>query len=241
MLSEQLKVLLAIQEIDTKRLKLARQQKETQRQDEVNRLTQEIKLLQAELDDKRQAQQAAEKEIRRQEQLLAGWDDTLAKGEQRLYDGSVTNTKELEKMQRQLAVDRQKRDRCEEKILEMLVQVETLAQGIKEVQDRVAAKETALVAAQAELETANAQLAREIAQLNVARKKLARQVDRTLLDTYVQFYHQKGGKVISRVKNDACAVCRVSLSTGLLQKVREGKELQLCENCGRILYWNANS
>jgi predicted nucleic acid-binding Zn-ribbon protein len=68
-------------------------------------------------------------------------------------------------------------------------------------------------------------------------RNLTEEIEPSLLKNYLKLAPKYQGKVISKVKNNSCSVCRMLLSTSQLNEVKNRELLVICENCGRILYW----
>ncbi|HEX7737166.1 MAG TPA: C4-type zinc ribbon domain-containing protein [Ktedonobacteraceae bacterium] len=162
----------------------------------------------------------------------------LKQQEQRLYNGSVTNAKELNAIQQEVQNLRAQQARQEEKALEMMEAAEDLGS----VAER---KERAVKEAEQEWELANTagvarldQLEEKLQELRGKRNGLTATLDSELVKRYEGMRKTKQGRVISRVEQNSCQWCRVILTPSELQRVRISSELQTCSNCGRILYYD---
>lgn len=162
----------------------------------------------------------------------------LKQQEQRLYNGSVTNAKELNAIQQEVQNLRAQQARQEEKALEMM----EAAEDLRAVAEQ---KESAVKEAEQEWELANAagvarhdQLEEKLLELRGKRTGLTATLDGELVKRYESMRKTKQGRVISRVEQNSCQWCRVILTPSELQRVRMSAELQTCSNCGRILYYD---
>jgi predicted nucleic acid-binding Zn-ribbon protein len=63
----------------------------------------------------------------------------------------------------------------------------------------------------------------------------SRALDKKTLDIFMRLLETCDGVAVARVKS-ACEACGASVPAQRMQEVREGEEMLLCENCGRILY-----
>ena len=54
---------------------------------------------------------------------------------------------------------------------------------------------------------------------------------------YTRIYSSKYGIALSPVTDDFCSMCHMRIRPQMLNELKEGNKIILCENCGRILYW----
>ncbi len=172
------------------------------------------------------------------EWALEELDRRLRLQEQRLYSGIVTNPKELYALQQEVQHLRAQQNRQEEMALEVILSTESL-------QEAANSKAEALRQAQEKwLETnATGMIRRD--QLDVKRQELmanraqfVSNIDADLLKRYEALKRTKQGRAVSKVDQNSCQWCRVILTPSELQRVRANTDLQMCSNCGRILYYD---
>jgi predicted nucleic acid-binding Zn-ribbon protein len=75
-----------------------------------------------------------------------------------------------------------------------------------------------------------------VAQLQEARRNLARSIDPSLLRIYERLL-KRYERAVAPVHRGVCLGCFMSLPTALGQAVKRHEGVKVCENCGRILYW----
>lgn len=172
------------------------------------------------------------------EWALADIEQRLKQQEQRLYNGSVTNAKELSALQQEVQNLRAQQARQEEKALEMMEAAEALreaaerkAQAVKEAEAAWKLKNAAGVARRDQLEE-------KLQELRSQRTERTATLDSELVKRYEGMRKTKQGRVVSKVEQNSCQWCRVILTPSELQRVRISSELQTCSNCGRILYYD---
>ncbi|MGZ6368967.1 MAG: zinc ribbon domain-containing protein [Ktedonobacteraceae bacterium] len=144
-------------------------------------------------------------------------------------------------MQQEVQHLRAQQNRQEEMALEVILTTESL-------QETANSKAEALSQAQEKwLETNAAGMIRRD-QLDVKRKELAANreqfvstIDTQVLNRYEALKRTKQGRAVSKVDQNSCQWCRVILTPSELQRVRTNADLQMCSNCGRILYYDRQS
>lgn len=180
--------------------------------------------------------QAALQAQKEAEWVLEELNNRLHVLDQRLYGGQITNPKELSAVQQEAQHLRAQQNRQEETTLEMMDAAESLESIAQQ-------KNAALYAAEQAWQEKNAahlarreQLESRRQVLQEKREQVAGSIDSDLLKRYEALKRAKQGRAISRVEQSSCQWCRVILTASELQRVRASQELQLCSNCGRILY-----
>lgn len=172
------------------------------------------------------------------EWALEELDRRLRMQEQRLYSGVVTNPKELHALQQEVQHLRAQQSRQEEMTLEVILTTESL-------QEVANSKTEALQRAQEKWLETNAsgmirrdQLEAKRQELLTNREQFVSNIDTQLLSRYEALKRTKQGRAVSKVDQNSCQWCRVILTPSELQRVRTTTDLQMCSNCGRILYYD---
>ncbi len=172
------------------------------------------------------------------EWALEELDRRLRLQEQRLYSGAVTNAKELYALQQEVQHLRAQQNRQEEMALEVIFSAESL-------QETANKKAEALKQAQEKWQETNAsgmarrdQLAVKRQELEANRAQFVGDIDPQVLSRYEALKRTKQGRAVSKVDQNSCQWCRVILTPSELQRVRTTTDLQMCSNCGRILYYD---
>ncbi len=171
------------------------------------------------------------------EWALADVEQRLKQQEQRMYSGSVTSAKELSALQQEVQRLRSQQARQEERALQFM----EAAEALREVAERkirvtqVAEKEweastLAGTSRRQELEAKQQEVLTK-------RTALAITLEAEFVKRYESMRKTKQGRVVSKVEQNSCQWCRVILTPSELQRVRISSDLQMCSNCGRILYF----
>jgi len=172
------------------------------------------------------------------EWTLEDLNNRLHQQEQRLYNGSVTNPKELQSLQQEVQRLRAQQNRQEERLLEVIDATESLQET---AQQKQAGLQQAQDAWQEEFGTLTARGKHVEEQQRVLREKREQTIaslDVDLVKRYETMRRTKQGRAVSKVEQNSCQWCRVILTPSELQHVRISSELQTCTNCGRILYYD---
>ncbi len=191
----------------------------------------------------RRALAEAEAELARCQQQQANLEqagreagEKLARAEKQLYGGKVTNPKELENLQRDVAQLRRQRDQADDALLEAMVCAETATAALTERQTTLAGLTQTWEARQVVLRREQAQLKAKLPAL-LAQQAAAREaVPPAVRATYDSLRPRRGGKAVAVLDGDVCSACRVAAPPSVLEAARYDDELVYCQNCGRLLW-----
>jgi uncharacterized protein len=172
------------------------------------------------------------------EWALEELDRRLRMQEQRMYSGVVTNPKELYALQQEVQHLRAQQNRQEEMALEVILTTETLQEAENSKAEALRQAEEKWLETNATGMIRRDQLDVKRQELMANREQLVSRIDAQILNRYEALKRAKQGRAISKVDQNSCQWCRVILTPSELQRVRTNTELQMCSNCGRILYFD---
>lgn len=155
--------------------------------------------------------------------------------EQRLYSGAVSNPKELQDMQEEIASLKRRRARLEDDLLEAMIAVETGQQTLDEARADLEQTTAQWERDQHDLLAEQAALEQQIAAQREQRAALKTEIAPQNLEIYKRLFRTRQGQVVAPLQDSNCQTCGVGQTTKTVQEVRQARELVTCENCGRIL------
>jgi predicted nucleic acid-binding Zn-ribbon protein len=184
-----------------------------------------------------------QKKLEETEHLMRGLEadaeDTRAKAAvagDRLYGGAVKNPKELLSLKEQVDSYNRKIKELEDKILEVMTEVEA-AKGMIMLKCReVAVIEGEWKKEQGVLLKEKEELDAAIANLELNRSEVAARIDNATLKIYENLRCKRQGKAVARVEQGMCQGCRIVLPMNKLQQIKTGHTMVQCGSCERILY-----
>jgi predicted nucleic acid-binding Zn-ribbon protein len=155
--------------------------------------------------------------------------------QQRMYDGSIVNAKELEALQHEIASVHKRRSDREDELLALLemrenLEADAVAAGQQSAALRARADESASAATDelARIET-------DIAERTTQREAIAAEIDAELLGLYDDLRRQKKGIGAAALVDGVCQACHEQLSSVELDKLKRAEGIRRCEHCRRIL------
>ncbi len=158
----------------------------------------------------------------------------LAAAEEQLFSGRVKNPKELTNLQHEVEAFKTRRNRLEEKALEIIDQVEQSEARVAKINGELEKLKDDWQRQQKKLTEEMERLKATLADLKEKRRRLAGEIDSEAFDFY-QSLRKGKGIAVAKVEQGICRGCRISLPTTDLQQARSGKLVQ-CSSCGRILF-----
>jgi len=232
-LQDKLDDLLELQNVDTQMARLKRGQAALDNgknaeaaaraaRENANRSTQEFHRLAGELKDS--------------ELKLQSLETKLKTNQQRLYQGTISNPKELVNIEKEISNLQRQRSELDERILELMDEVE-IHKGVSataEAEAKIA--EAHHQTTVADWRTKFDAAAQELATLGQRRTLIAAAItDKGLLKRYEDLRARPGGIGLAKINGANCSACGMALPSNTIKSVREGAELTSCENCGRLL------
>ena len=88
-----------------------------------------------------------------------------------------------------------------------------------------------------QLDQREANLKKELAELQSGRTTLASAVDDSTRNRYERLFKNKGENVVVGIEHSACGGCHMKLPPQVITQCRAQMEVVQCPNCGRILYF----
>ena len=73
-------------------------------------------------------------------------------------------------------------------------------------------------------------------ELATERSELAGKIDEDILVRFERLFASKGDAAIVALDHEVCTGCHMKVTTQTAHRVKNGKEIVSCEQCGRILY-----
>ncbi len=176
--------------------------------------------------------------LRRLESELSSCQEHIRSGEEKLYGGRISSSRELEQIQQKALEYSKQRAALEEQILGIMEDEERLGAELESLTRVMAGIEKEITALRGELSRQQLEIAMEEADLKDEAAGLSGELPVDWLEKFHRLAKSKLGTGIARVKSNSCGACHISLSESLLQQVKRGEDaLLFCESCGRILFF----
>ncbi|MHB8576738.1 MAG: zinc ribbon domain-containing protein [Dehalococcoidia bacterium] len=160
----------------------------------------------------------------------------VAEVEAKLYGGTVTSSRELRDLQKEVdALQRQQLTR-DEVVLAAMARVDAAKTEQASLDAEVRARESTWQSDQIRLSAESTRFEDDIAALHARRLGAARPVDAVTMALYERLRRMRAGRAVARVQRGACQGCHIMLPTTIFQKARNGMVIVQCSSCERILF-----
>jgi predicted nucleic acid-binding Zn-ribbon protein len=126
--------------------------------------------------------------------------------------------------------------KLEDQELELMIEADKLKAEIDAADKSARATKDSISRQLTDLETKSKALGSQQQELESEREALAAQIDPDLLDQFERLFNSKGDAAIVAVEHGVCTGCHMKVTTATAARVKAGKEIVNCEQCGRILY-----
>ena len=126
--------------------------------------------------------------------------------------------------------------KIEDQELELMVQADQLKEQVMAEKKRTGTANESVGRQMSDLESKSKLLETRLEELRKERTDLAAKVDEDLLNRFERLFASKGDAAVVALEHEVCTGCHMKITTQTAVRVKAGKEIVSCEQCGRILY-----
>jgi predicted nucleic acid-binding Zn-ribbon protein len=178
---------------------------------------------------------AAAAVARKHDRDVAQLNERLAQEQQRMYEGSITNAKQLNKLEAEIAAVQARIDEHELAELEALETIDEHEDAMLAIDEELEGLAETRVEVEAARDRAAADLLAEIAEHEVVRDAHRADLPDDLLARYDESAARHRGNAVGRLDGERCTACGIGLSYADVNDLYEGPPLATCPSCGRLL------
>jgi uncharacterized protein len=195
----------------------------------LNESKQAVETAKSRLKDNQEARRDLEKDVAVYQGRLTKFKDQLS---------LVKTNKEYQAMQHEIATAQSDLGAVEEKVLERMLEADTIAADLKRAEAALATRQKEIDAEKKELTEELASVETSLKEASEARAELVKGLDARLMAIFEQVARVRKGVAISTATRDGlCSACHVRLRPFVFQQIRQNDAIIQCESCQRILYW----
>jgi len=126
--------------------------------------------------------------------------------------------------------------KLEDEELELMVEADKVKTEIDATEKTARATKESISRQLNDLETKSKTLESRQEELAKERDALTSEIDGDLLNRFERLFNSKGDAAVVAIEHGVCTGCHMKVTTATASRVKAGKEIVSCENCGRILY-----
>jgi uncharacterized protein len=229
--------LLAVQEHDTRTDQLNHRIETLPVRSDLAQLEDDVRAVDDQLADAQRRRDELGRSQQRLEDEIASLTERANQAEKQLYSGAVTNPRELQALQDDVASIRRRIGQLEDdelEIMELVEPVDAERTQLTGERERLEAEGARLRAA---LDEAESELAAQLAAVQAERVAAATEVPDELWPEYDKLRARFGGVGIARLVGSTCQGCHLALPAVEVDRIRKLPldEPVHCEECGRLL------
>ena len=136
---------------------------------------------------------------------------------------------EIERYEKEIRV-------IEDQELELMEQVDKLKAEVAVEEKKTAAGRDSIARQMTDLDAKTQALEARLQELVKDRAELASRIDEDVLSRFERLFASKGDAAVVALEHEVCTGCHMKITTQTAHRVKGGREIVSCEQCGRILY-----
>jgi uncharacterized protein len=188
-----------------------------------------VEVAKGRLKDNQEARRNLEKDVAVYQGRLTKFKDQLS---------LVKTNKEYQAMQHEIATAQSDLGAVEEKVLECMLEADTITADVKRAEAALAVRQKEIEAEKKAMIAELASVEASLKEATEARAELLKDLEPRLIAVFEQVARARKGVAISMATRDGlCSLCHVRLRPPVFQQVRHNDSIIQCESCQRILYW----
>ena len=228
-----LKVILDIQELDMKMLRLMRLKRA--RLGELGHVDSLRQELQKQQGDKETEIAALNKGISAQEAKIIEIKDRIKKLESK--QSSIKKVDDFNALNQEMSSSERERVATEQITSDMIDKRNLEEEILEKIKESLHFSEESSKNLEGEIQTNIRLINQEGSELKLSREKQAKAADPEVLRIYERLLNNKKDRVVVPIENRTCSGCHIALTAQHENLVRKGERLVFCEHCSRIHYW----
>jgi predicted nucleic acid-binding Zn-ribbon protein len=149
----------------------------------------------------------------------------------------IKTNKEYQALLKEIETGKEHNSQREEEIIGMLEEIDQLKTDYASTVERAHKEREEIEEETAQVKDQMVTVEQDIALWSQNREEIVKEMDPELLKRYNTLKERRNGIAVVLVKNEGCQGCYVNIPPQMYNEVQKNKEIILCPNCHRILYW----
>ncbi|WP_161567232.1 zinc ribbon domain-containing protein [Acidilutibacter cellobiosedens] len=234
---KQIEFLWELQQHEHKFNSIKKKLEDLARKGHINNIIIELKGIESSLKEKKITIFENEKRINKSNNQLKELTFNQDEIEKNLYNGTITDLKQLHYMDMESKRIREEINKLETDTLEMMEAIEEFKQDIKNMEDQYASVKKDFEEKVKEYNAATDQLRKEAKEEMDIIYNITSKIEKNIYDQYALIKKNKR-YAVAKVSKNECSGCHMIIPFYILEELKGEINIVCCENCGRILYYN---
>lgn len=232
-MQEALKVIVDIQELDMKMIRLMRLKKERQQELE------QIESLRKELYQQFADKETEIKELGTTNQQLETKLQEITTRIKKLegQQSGIKKVDEFNALTLEITAAEREKASIEQKLSDLVDKKVAEEELLERIQKSLKDSEESSLDLEKEIRASVVLINNEGSHIKAQRDELAKTANQELLHVYERLLKNKKDRVVVAIENRTCSGCHIVLTAQHENLVRKGENLVFCEHCSRIHYW----
>ncbi len=198
-------------------------------------------MIDSSLEGKKAGMQQAENELKRL-QVLKGekeMDIEAKEGKVTKYQAdlySIKNNKEFQALKQEISSIKADISLVEDELLVLFDTIEAAREKLEVEKKKFQDEEKASAQEKTVIKNRENELKAALQERSAARSETAADIAPEVLSEYQKILEKWGKNALSSLSGEFCAECNMQLRPQIINEVKLGRNIVICENCARILY-----
>lgn len=237
MMKDQLQLLWKLQTLE-RRIEEAQREKESYPQ-ALERLQDLLKAQAEKQQEEKKGLEELEKERVKMEGELEMEGERIKRSQLKLLE--IKTNKEYLALLQEIEGGKERNSQREEEIIKLLEKIDQLKADYASTVERAQKERVEIEDEQARVKDQMVKVEQDIAHWQQNREEILQKLAPEHLRRYNTLKEKRNGIAVVLVKNEGCQGCYVNIPPQMYNEVQKYKEIILCPNCNRILYWENKS
>jgi predicted nucleic acid-binding Zn-ribbon protein len=149
----------------------------------------------------------------------------------------IKTNKEYQALLKEIEMGKEHNSQREEEIIRMLDEIDRLKADHASTVERAHSEREEIEQEQTRVREQMVIVEQHMTQWHHNREEIVEELDPELVKRYTTLKERRNGIAVVLVRNEGCQGCFVNIPPQLYNEVQKNKEIIVCPNCQRILYW----
>jgi predicted nucleic acid-binding Zn-ribbon protein len=150
----------------------------------------------------------------------------------------IKTNKEYQALLKEIETGKEHNSQREEAIITMLDEIDRLKTDYAGMVERAHKEREEIEQEQAKIKEQMVIAEQHITEWQHTRGEIIKELDPELVKRYTTLKERRNGIAVVLVRDEGCQGCYVNIPPQLYNEVKKNKEIIMCPNCQRILYWD---